>query len=75
MRCNFKKNLCAEQYYSGQTKNTVKRLWELLALHREFGFGKKRLKQFADSLNDIYDDFMKRAAVTDRFDKKTPRAF
>lgn len=73
MRCNFKKNLCAEQYYSGQTKNTVKRLWELLALlalHREFGFGKKRLKQFADSLNDIYDEFMKRAAVTDRFDKK-----
>ena len=73
MRCNFKKNLRAERYYSGQTKNTVKRLWELLALialHREFGFGAKRLKQFADSLNDIYDDFMKRASVTDKFDKK-----
>ena len=73
MRCNFKKNLRAEKYYSGQTKNTVKRLWEiraLIALRREVGFGKKRWKQFADSLNDIYDEFMKRAAVTDRFDKK-----
>lgn len=42
----------------------------MLALHREFGFGKKRLKRFAGSLNDIYEEFMRRAAITDKYDKK-----
>lgn len=42
----------------------------MLALHREFGFGKKRLKRFAKSLNDIYEEFMRRAAITDKYDKK-----
>ncbi len=55
------------------SSKTVKRLWEmstLLALHREFGFGEKRLKRFAKSLNDIYEEFMRRSAITDKYDKK-----
>lgn len=55
------------------SSKTVKRLWEmstLLALHREFGFGKKRLKRFARSLNDIYEEFMQKSAITDKYDRK-----
>lgn len=42
----------------------------MLALHREFGFGKKRLKRFARSLNDIYEEFMQKSAITDKYDRK-----
>lgn len=42
----------------------------MLALHREFGFGEKRLKRFANTLNDIYEEFMQKSAVTDKYDKK-----
>lgn len=70
MKSNFKKRLIEKQDCSGQV---VKRLWEMLALivlHREFGFGRKRLKRFAEAMNDIYEEFIKRASVSDIYDKK-----
>lgn len=74
MKCNYKKRLqgTVAKDISDSSK-TVKRLWELstlLTLHREFGFGVKRLKQFAEALNDIYEEFMQRSAITDKYDKK-----
>lgn len=74
MKSNYKKRLRGAWAKDiSDSSKTVKRLWEmstLLALHREFGFGKKRLKRFAKSLNDIYEEFMRRAAITDKYDKK-----
>ena len=49
---------------------TVKRLWELetlLTLHREFGFGKDRLKRFANSLNENYKELMSKSSITDTY--------
>lgn len=69
MKSNFKKRLIEKQDCSGQV---VKRLWEMLALialRREFGFGRKRLKRFAEAMNDIYEEFIKRASVSDIYDK------
>lgn len=74
MKSNYKKRIQGAWAKDiSDSSKTVKRLWEmstLLALHREFGFGKKRLKRFAKSLNDIYEEFMRRAAITDKYDKK-----
>lgn len=74
MKCNYKRQIQRQLASSDPTvQATVTRLWELsalLALHREFGFGKERLKRFADTLNDIYAEFMQSAAVTDKYDKK-----
>lgn len=74
MKSNYKKRIqSAWAKDISDSSKTVKRLWEmstLLALHREFGFGKKRLKRFARSLNDIYEEFMRRAAITDKYDKR-----
>lgn len=74
MNCNFKKRLqnrFAENV--AKTQGTVKRLWELLTiltLQREFGFGKRRLKRFANALFDTYSEFTERASATDAYDRK-----
>lgn len=74
MKCNYKKrmeNQLAKE--SVQTSYTVKRLWELmtiLTLHREFGFGKNRLKKFADSLRETCLEFSKEAVSSDIYDRK-----
>lgn len=74
MKCNYKPHLCspiAKQIE--QTQGSVKRLWEistLLALHREFGFGKERIKRFVNALNEVQTEFTKRASVTDQYDRK-----
>lgn len=55
-----------------QTCDTIKRLWELstlLVLHREFGFGKDRLKRFVDTLRETYSEIQERASVTDAYDR------
>ena len=58
MKCNIKKAMAAQNVRQMvSTQGTVKRLWEmitLIALKREFGFGKGRLKRFADGMNGIY---------------------
>ena len=73
MKCNVKSKLKQESVdrLTG-TIETVKRLWELatlLTLVREFGFGEKRLKRFADSLRDVYSEIDNRASITDMYDK------
>ena len=73
MKCNVKSKLKQESVdrLTG-TIETVKRLWELatlLTLVREFGFGEKRLKRFADSLRDFYSEIDNRAYLTDMYDK------
>lgn len=74
MKCNYKPHLLnpiAKQIE--QTQSSVKRLWEistLLALHREFGFGKERIKRFVNALNEVQTEFMERASVTDKYDRK-----
>ncbi len=74
MKSNYKKSMrSAWAKDVSDSSKTVKRLWEmstLLALHREFGFGERRLKRFANTLNDIYEEFMQKSAVTDKYDKK-----
>ena len=73
MKCNVKSKLKQESVdrLTG-TIETVKRLWELatlLTLVREFGFGEKRLKRFADGLRDVYSEIDNRASITDMYDK------
>lgn len=73
MKCNVKSKLKQEgvDRLTG-TIETVKRLWELatlLTLVREFGFGEKRLKRFADGLRDVYSEIDNRASITDMYDK------
>lgn len=73
MKCNVKSKLKQESVdrLTG-TIETVKRLWELatlLSLVREFGFGEKRLKRFADSMRDVYSEIDNRASITDMYDK------
>lgn len=74
MKCNIKKALVNQNIKQMvATQGTVKRLWELatlLALSREFGFGKTRLKRFADEMNSIYKEVIDRARITDKYDKK-----
>lgn len=74
MKCNIKKAMAAQNVRQMvSTQGTVKRLWELstlLALSREFGFGKTRLKRFADEMNGIYKEVVDRARLTDKYDKK-----
>ena len=73
MKCNVKAKIKQESVdrLTG-TIETVKRLWELatlLTLVREFGFGEKRLKRFADGLRDVYSEIDNRASITDMYDK------
>ena len=73
MKCNVKSKLKQESvdHLTG-TIETVKRLWELatlLTLVREFGFGEKRLKRFADGLREVYSEIDNRASITDMYDK------
>lgn len=73
MKCNVKSKLKQESVdrLTG-TIETVKRLWELatlLTLVREFGFGEKRLKRFADGLREVYSEIDNRASITDMYDK------
>lgn len=74
MKCNYKRRLhSAAAKNNEQTQSSVKRLWEitsLLALHREFGFGKERIKRFVNSLNEVRSEFMTRASATDKYDRK-----
>ena len=74
MKCNIKAQLQSRVAKDiASTQETVKRLWELLtllALHREFGFGVKRLKRFANMLKDIYSEFADNATKTDKYDRK-----
>lgn len=56
-----------------ETLGVVRRLWELtalLALSREFGFGPKRLKRFADALTAAQAEFNTRATATDPYNRK-----
>lgn len=74
MKCNIKGRMTQANIdrLSG-TIDTVKRLWELatlLALIREFGFGAKRLKRFAEALRGIYSEIDARASITDMYDEK-----
>ena len=73
MKCNVNARIKQEgvDRLTG-TIETVKRLWELatlLTLVREFGFGEKRLKRFADSLREVYSEIDNRASITDMYDK------
>ena len=73
MKCNVNARIKQEgvDRLTG-TIETVKRLWELatlLTLVREFGFGEKRLKRFADGLRDVYSEIDNRASITDMYDK------
>ena len=73
MKCNVNARIKQEgvDRLTG-TIETVKRLWELatlLTLVREFGFGEKRLKRFADSLRDVYSEIDNCASITDMYDK------
>ena len=73
MKCNVNARIKQEgvDRLTG-TIETVKRLWELatlLTLVREFGFGEKRLKRFADSLRDVYSEIDNRSSITDMYDK------
>lgn len=74
MKCNIKKAIVNQNVKQMvATQGTVKRLWELatlLALSREFGFGEKRLKRFADEMNGIYKEVIDRSKLTDKYDKK-----
>lgn len=74
MKCNYKRRLCSPaSKHIEQTQGAVKRLWEitsLLALHREFGFGKERIKRFVNCLNEVRSEFMARASSTDKYDRK-----
>lgn len=74
MTCNYKRRLSSPvAKHIEQTQGAVKRIWEiatLLALHREFGFGKERLIRFVNSLNAMYSEFMTNASVTDKYDRK-----
>ena len=74
MKCNYKHHLCSPvAKHIEQTQSSVKRLWEittLLALHREFGFGKERIKRFVKCLNEVRAEFMARASSTDKYDRK-----
>ncbi len=74
MKCNYKRHLCSPaSKHIEQTQGAVKRLWEitsLLALHREFGFGKERIKRFVNCLNEVRAEFMARASSTDKYDRK-----
>ena len=71
MKSNYKKTI-QNNIVKNITKGseTVKRLWELetlLTLHREFGFGKDRLKRFANSLNENYKELMSKSSITDTY--------
>lgn len=74
MKCNIKKAIANQNVKQMvATQGTVKRLWELatlLALSREFRFGEKRLKRFADEMNGIYKEVIDRSKLTDKYDKK-----
>ena len=73
MKCNYK--VRQHKDISDRITNvmeSVKRLWEiatLLALHREFGLGAKRLKRFSTAMGNVYKEIDARASVTDRYDK------
>ena len=74
MKCNYK-NVLKRQVAKDidSTMGTVKRLWELLTLltlHREFGFGKERLKRFAEAQLDMTLEFTERATASDKYDRK-----
>ncbi len=74
MKCNYKNHLKGQFTKDiARTSSTVKRLWELmtiLTLHREFGFGEKQLKQFADSLRETCAEFSNEAVSSDKYDRK-----
>lgn len=74
MKCNYKAKLKGQVAHDiAQTSSTIKRLWEvatLVALHREFGFGAKRLKRFVDSITDVYSEFERISASSDKYDRK-----
>ena len=73
MKCNFKERQRKENVDRlSRTLDTVKRLWEMasiLALHREFGFGEKRLKQFAETVSEVYAEIDSRASITDSYNR------
>lgn len=77
MKCNFKERQRKENVDRlSRTLDTVKRLWEMasiLALHREFGFGEKRLKQFAETVSEIYAEIDRRASITDGYNNRSGR--
>lgn len=74
MKCNYKAKLNSSVTKNiAQTASTMKRLWEvatLIALHREFGFGVKRLNRFYEALKAVYTEFDETSAITDKYDRK-----
>lgn len=56
------------------TLNTTRTFWEIMTLktlHDDFGFGEKRLMQFADALRENYGGFNREMSLTDTYKNRT----
>lgn len=56
------------------TLNTTRTVWEIMTLktlHEDFGFGEKRLMQFADALRENYGGFNREMSLTDTYKNRT----
>lgn len=56
------------------TLNTTRTVWEIMTLktlHDDFGFGEKRLMQFADALRENYGGFNREMSLTDTYKNRT----
>ena len=54
--------------------NTTRTIWEIMTirvLHEEFGFGEKRLMQFAKALEESYDHISREMSITDSYKKSS----
>ena len=54
------------------TLNTTRTIWEIMTLktlHEEFGFGEKRLEQFAEALQINYSGLSREMSLTDTYKK------
>lgn len=70
MNINVKKTI--QRHATNHISNAIevtRTLWELMtiaALHKAFGFGKKRLLDFANALQESYNALSDEADITDR---------
>lgn len=54
--------------------NTTRTVWEIMTLktlHEQFGFGEKRLQQFADAQQENYDRISREMSITDSYKKSS----
>lgn len=54
--------------------NTTRTVWEIMTLktlHEQFGFGEKRLQQFADVQQENYDHISREMSITDSYKKSS----